>query len=131
MKRGEVIINTPEIPCLKVFVRPPFTDVSEPSHDEITEINKRHQKEYTAPEKDTILRIEPKLTEIETEALSLIKEYYEKGTMLLARELEKKLNIQGGTRQRLLDQMEKKRLIERVAVSRGLGRPSHGLIPLV
>ena len=75
-------------------------------------------------------RRKAELSDIEEKALHLIKESHRSGKILLATELDEELLISGGTRQRLIDGMADKGLIEKVTIKRGAYRPSLGLIPL-
>ena len=71
------------------------------------------------------------LTEREMQVLTLAKEYYEKnGAPIPAADLGRRMKIQGGSRQRLLDQMVQKGLVKKVTLGGKKGRPSHGIIPL-
>jgi len=121
---GESIIFSPMVSGVKFFVRPPFSSLREPSDDEIRAINCRWQSAHYAP------RRKAELSNLEDRALNLIKESQRSGKTILATELDKKLRISGGTRQRLIDGMADKGLIEKVTIKRGAYRPSLGLISL-
>jgi Mn-dependent DtxR family transcriptional regulator len=72
---------------------------------------------------------EHKLTEMEEKALKLLKEHYEKyGVPMKVKDLEKRMNIRGGTRQRLLERLVEIKLIKTVVLE-GRGKPL-GIIPL-
>jgi predicted transcriptional regulator len=134
LRRGEMIVHSPElgISGLKVFVRPSFSSCFEPSDEEIREINDRQESRPSAPNNDVVRRMyEP--NEKEMEAVRLVKEHYAQNNMAIRiSELMRKMDIRGGSKQRLLNGLVEKNLVEKVQMG-GTGRkgkPSQGLIPL-
>jgi predicted transcriptional regulator len=129
LKRGEAFLYNSDIPGVKFYVRPPFSAVREPTDEEIREVNRKHQG--MLPTNDTIRRIyEPKLTEKEAQALSVIREYFRKNNRpILAKELAQRLKIQGGTRQRLLENLLEKKLVKKVEIPVDRGRPVDAFFP--
>ncbi|UCF82167.1 MAG: hypothetical protein JSV50_13280, partial [Desulfobacteraceae bacterium] len=125
-QEGQAILEDSNRNILKFYVRPPFSEIHTPSDDEIREINKRYQS------KDSTPTDEP-LTDMEAEALSVIREHYRiYHEPILATELDKKLKLKRGRkRQTLLNQMLEKGLIEKVTVPGGRGNPLLRIIPLV
>lgn len=133
LKEGEAIIQSSTISGVKFYVRAPFSAVCEVTDEEIGQINERRQGEYTPTDNEIIRRTyERELSEKEKQVLSLIKEHYETyNAPILAAELGRRMNMEGGSRQRLVDHMVEKKLVKKVIVGGKRGRPSHGIVPLV
>jgi len=136
LQSGEVLVLSPMVPTTKVFIRAPFSEVRELNDKEIMEINQKHLSGSISDQtweidKDYSSAIKI-LSEDEKQALGLIKEYYRiYGKPIEATELGNRLNLAGGARQRLIDGLKNKGLIQTITLQRqGRGRPPQGIIPL-
>lgn len=130
LKQGEAFLHSPAIPGVKFFVRAPFSSVKEPSNEEIKRINGRHEMKHTLSNETVKQMFEPKLTERESRALKIIKEYHElEGGAIFTSEIGRRLKIQGGSRKRLLDKLVERNLVKKVEIKMERGRPAHAFIP--
>ena len=125
---GEALVSSPFVSGVKFLVRPPFSAVRELNDDEIRKVNSN----FATPENsDSPIKSEKNRIDREAQALEIIRNYYiNSNKPIPAKELEKKLNIQGGSRQRLLDQLVDKKLIKIVKLKTTRGRAPYGIIPL-
>ena len=74
----------------------------------------------------------PKLSNLEAEALDIVRQYTrEHERAILVSALCQILDIQGGTRQRLVEKMVEKNLVRKVEIRVARGRPATGLIPVI
>jgi len=134
LKDGEVLLKNPNFEPIRVCVRPPFSHVGELSEEELAakEGFERAREEFLARMRRALKECES-LSEKEEEFLLLAKKLYaEKKEPIAIIELAESLGLEGGTRQRIVEELEKKGLIKVVELpSERRGRPRKGIIPLV
>ena len=122
LRTGEAVVHGLGSPPAKVKIRPPFSAVRELTDEEIVSAMRNCQGR------------EPRacagLTAQEESILEVVKQFHERLKQPIpAKEIEKKLGIVGGSRQRAISNLESKGLIRTVNLRTGRGRPSKGLLP--
>ena len=143
LKQGEALVHGYAISAssgAKVYVRPPFSHVGELSVLELKEIVKSNETDtyfqqgnsLQDPAESFESSSDLPLTEREKMALRIIKEHYEKhNRAITAIELGNRLGLQGGSRQRIIDNLVQKKLVKTTKIPNvGRGRPIQGITPL-
>ena len=131
MNQGEAYLHTPDCSDVKFFVRPPLSKIHEVSDDEIREINKSFYSKENQASNFIKKFYGVGLNKREHDTMILIRKHYRMHKKpILATELDRMLKIKGGSRQRILDQLENKKFIRKVEIKGNRGRPSLGIIPM-
>jgi hypothetical protein len=144
LKQGEALIHGYAVSApsgIKVFVRPPFSHVGELSDAELKSLIgncaaqpiAQQQSDVDTNNEDPHWNFNNNLTEREQRALKTVKDYYGKYKKpITAIELGNKIGLQGGSRQRIIEALVRKRFIKTITISDGeKGRPSQGIIPVI
>jgi hypothetical protein len=107
---------------IRTFIRPPFSAVREVSDEEITMIN------GTLETMEKVINSKIQTGDKEAKILELVKTHWdEHHDAIFADEIQRRLKLSTGTRQRILDRMSKKGQIKKVSVNIGQGRPRTGI----
>jgi hypothetical protein len=125
LRPGEALVHSQTTPATRVRIRPPLSDVREPTDQELASIGYRRP----APADQHA----PALTDQERIALQHIKEHFQRTRQpMLAQEFTKRMHVGCSSRQKLIDGLESKGLIRTVTLEPdGPGRPSQGLVPVM
>lgn len=143
LKQGEALVHGYAIPNpsgVKVYVRPPFSHVGELSDLELKEIVQSNEPDTYFQQGNSLQdpaesyegSSDLPLTEREKAALRIIQEHYEKhNRAITAIELGNRMGLQGGSRQRIIDNLVQKKLVKTTKIPNvGRGRPIQGITPL-
>lgn len=122
LKPGEAIIKTPDLDVVKVFMRPPFSHVGEPTKDELREINGDSDMEIIG------YSSAPDVNDTEAKILDFVKEVYQfSNDPVLASDIKDVLELSNSTCNRVLNKMAEKKLIKKKFIRTGTGRSKLGI----
>lgn len=140
LKQGEALVHSYALSTtsgVKVYVRPPFSQVGEFTEKELNDYMGRRpgrvkQQSKYFDQTETNMKTDG-LTQREEKALRIVLEYYERNKKpITAILLGNKMGVQGGSRQRIIDGLIHKGTIKTIKIpNTGKGRPIQGLVPLV
>jgi hypothetical protein len=118
LRQGEAVASNPDFPWTRVYVRPPFSSVREPSLEEIQKFRRCKMETQTG------------LSEKEEQALRIIRDYHRWNEgAILASAIASKMKLSGRARTRIFNSLEQKGLVKRVRIKMDRGRPADGFIP--